>query len=214
MSKDNSKIEKFEFNAVNLSKSYGGINAVNNFSITINNGEVIGLVGDNGVGKSTIMRMAALVELPDTGYIAINGIKTENKIKEFRSRIGYIPQSNALIDEMTALDNLKLFSLLNKSETSRKIEEMTSAFDMKSFLHKKVKHMSGGMTRRVNIAVGLINNPSMIVADEPFAGLDKTQREKVTEYLKKLSAQGIGQLISSHYMENLKSWSKSIITIQ
>jgi len=214
LSKDNSKIEKFEFNAVNLSKSYGGINAVNNFSITINNGEVIGLVGDNGVGKSTIMRMAALVELPDTGYIAINGIKTENKIKEFRSRIGYIPQSNALIDEMTALDNLKLFSLLNKSETSRKIEEMTSAFDMKSFLHKKVKHMSGGMTRRVNIAVGLINNPSMIVADEPFAGLDKTQREKVTEYLKKLSAQGIGQLISSHYMENLKSWSKSIITIQ
>ena len=203
----------FQFEAVNLNKAYGGLNAVSNFSIEIKNGEVIGLVGDNGAGKSTIMRMAALVEHPDSGHIQINGIKAETKIKEFRSSIGYIPQANALIDEMTALDNLKLFSLLGKEQTAYKIEELASAFNMHGFLHKKVKHMSGGMARRVNIAVGLINNPKMIVADEPFAGLDKTQREKVTEYLIKLSEQGIGQLISSHYIENLESWSKSIITI-
>ena len=82
------------------------------------------------------------------------------------------------------------------------------------FLNKKVKHLSGGMKKRVNIAAGLINNPDMIVADEPFAGLDSSQRDKVITYLKKLSHDGVGQLISSHYIENLKSWSKSIVTLQ
>lgn len=206
-------MNKFEFSAFKLNKSYGGAKIVDDFSISVNNGEVVGLVGDNGAGKSTVMRMAALVEAADTGQISINGIKAEENIKEFRSKIGYIPQSNALIDEMTALDNMKLFSLLNKDETAAKINELAEAFDMEEFLHKKVKHLSGGMVRRVNIAVGLINNPSMIVADEPFAGLDKTQREKVINYLKELSRNGVGQLISSHYVENLKTWSKSIIAL-
>lgn len=204
----------FSFYAIKISKSYNDICVIKDFSIKIENGDVVGLIGNNGTGKSTIMRIAALVDNTYSGEILINGKKANEHIKQFRKRIGYIPQSNALIDEMTVLDNLKLFSMLSKKETNSKIEELTLAFDMNEFLNKKVKHLSGGMKKRVNIAAGLINNPDMIVADEPFAGLDSSQRDKVITYLKKLSHDGVGQLISSHYIENLKSWSKSIVTLQ
>lgn len=204
---------KFDFNAAGICKSYNGVSVVDNFSVSISGGEVVGLIGDNGAGKSSIMRMVALVESLDGGEIYINDELPNSRIKYYRSKIGYIPQSNALIEEMTAIDNLRLFSLKDKMTTNLKIDELTKAFDMKMFLHKKVKHLSGGMACRVNIAAGLMNSPKMIVADEPFAGLDATQREKVIEYFKHLANEGVGQLISSHYVENLQTWSKSIITI-
>jgi len=204
---------KFNFCAVDLCKSYNGVKVVSNFNINISNGEVIGLIGDNGTGKSTILRMTALVDSPDFGDISINEEKASARIKYYRSRIGYIPQSSALIEEMTAIDNLKLFSTQDKAKTNEKIKELSDAFDMHDFLNKKVKHLSGGMARRVNISAGLINNPQLIVADEPFAGLDATQREKVIKYLMHLADSGVGQIISSHYVENLKDWSKSIITV-
>ena len=205
--------DRLELNAVNICKSYKDANVISDFSFSISSGEVIGLVGDNGTGKSTIMRIAALVDMPDSGDVIINGKKAAENIKQIRRYIGYIPQSNALIDEMTALDNLKLFSLLGKAETKKRIDELSDAFDMESYLNKKVKHLSGGMKRRVNISAGLINSPKLIVADEPFAGLDKSQREKVIAYFKRLSDEGAGMLISSHYIENLKDWSKSIISL-
>lgn len=204
---------KFNFKAVNLCKSYNRAKVVSDFNVDIANGDVIGLIGDNGTGKSTILRMAALVNAPDTGDIFINDEKANLKIKYYRSKIGYIPQSSALIEEMSAIDNLQLFSTQDRETTRKKINELSDAFDMHDFLHKKVKHLSGGMARRVNISAGIINNPQMIVADEPFAGLDASQREKVIKYFSKLAKEGVGQIISSHYVENLKDWSKSIISI-
>lgn len=209
----NKAAEKFDLKASKICKSYGGTVAVKDFSLTILGGEVFGLIGDNGTGKSTIMRIMALIDKMDSGEIYINGLDACENAKHFRTRIGYIPQANALIEEMTAVDNLKLFSLLDNKATAEKIDELSKAFDMDRFLHKKVKHLSGGMARRVNIAAGLINAPSFIVADEPFTGLDATQRAKVIGYLENLAKDGVGQLISSHYAQNLESWSKSIITI-
>lgn len=207
------KIIKFKFCAVNLCKSYNGAKIVSDFNVNVLSGDVIGLIGDNGTGKSTILRMMALVDFPDSGEVIINDEKANTRIKYYRGRIGYIPQSSALIEEMSAIDNLKLFSTLDKANTKIKIKELSEAFDMNEFLNKKVKHLSGGMARRVNISAGLINNPSLIVADEPFAGLDATQREKVINHFKLLAKNGVGQIISSHYMENLKDWSKSIISL-
>jgi len=205
--------EKFSLEAINICKAYKGVAVVENFNINLSKGDVIGLVGDNGTGKSTIMRIIALIDRLDSGNLIINGKNAYENIKYYRSKIGYIPQSNAIIEEMTAIDNLKLFSLLNKKETILKIIELSEAFNMNDFMYKKVKHLSGGMKRRVNIAAGIINNPRIIIADEPFAGLDSTQRKRVIEYFKKLSNNGVGQLITSHYVENLRDWSKSIIAI-
>ncbi|MEX1376996.1 MAG: ABC transporter ATP-binding protein [Eubacteriales bacterium] len=205
--------KSFILKAENISKSFSAHKAIENICFNIAEGEVIGMVGDNGTGKSTIMRIISLVDSLDTGKYTINGENVYDNVKYYRSLIGYIPQSDALIEEMTASDNLRLFSLLDKKETEIKINELTKAFDMGEFINKKVKHLSGGMKKRVNISAGLMNRCKMIVADEPFAGLDKTQREKVIEYFKTQSKNGVAQLITSHYVDNLKGWSKSIIEL-
>lgn len=203
--------DQFSLEAKNIKKFFDKHAVIENFSLSISAGQVMGIVGDNGSGKSTIMRIIALVERQDEGTITINLKNATNHIKHFRNQIGYIPQAIGLIEEMSAKDNLKLFSLSQDEQTKIKIEEFAEVFGMRKFLNKKVKKLSGGMKRRVNIAAGLMNSPKLIIADEPFAGLDAKQRGSVIAYFKKLNNEGVAILITSHYIENIKPWADDII---
>lgn len=201
----------FRVEAKDISQRYTGVKILDNVSISLESGQVTGVMGVNGAGKSSLLRIIGLIEKPDIGQLFIDGENPNQNIKNIRHQIGYAPQDIALFNELSAYDNLLFYSINKKKQTSKKLDELVSAFDMESFIKKRVYKLSGGMKRRVNLAVALINSPKLLVADEPFVGLDADQRKKVLNYLNSLSKLGMTQIISSHYSENLSMIAHNII---
>lgn len=198
----------------NLYKEYKKVNVINNLNLTLKPGTITGVYGPNGVGKTTLLRIIALVDSEFKGTVFINDLDITKSSKLLRNDIGYVPQENAMYEELSVKDNLKLFSLNDKQKTKEKINELSIALDMNDFIKKKINTLSGGMKKRVNLAMTLINEPKLLVADEPFAGLDTIQREKVIEYLSKLAKSGVTQIISSHIDESLLKISDNIIHME
>lgn len=201
----------FRVEAKNISQRYTGVKILDNVSISLEPRQVTGVMGVNGAGKSSLLRIIGLIEKPDIGQLFIDGENPNQNIKNIRHQIGYAPQDIALFNELSAYDNLLFYSIKNKKQAKNKLDELVCAFDMESFIKKRVYKLSGGMKRRVNLAVALINSPKLLVADEPFVGLDADQRKKVLNYLNSLSKQGMTQIISSHYSENLSVIAHNII---
>lgn len=204
----------FRVEAKNISQRYTGVKILDNVSISLEPGQVTGVMGVNGAGKSSLLRIIGLIEKPGIGQLFIDGENPNQNIKNIRHQIGYAPQDIALFNELSAYDNLLFYSINKKKQTIKKLDELVSAFDMESFIKKRVYKLSGGMKRRVNLAVALINSPKLLVADEPFVGLDADQRKKVLNYLNSLSKQGMTQIISSHYSENLSVIAHNIIHLE
>ncbi len=198
----------------NLYKEYKKIVVINNLSLIIKPGTITGVCGSNGAGKTTLLRIIALVDSEYKGSVFINDFDVEKSGKLLRNDIGYVPQEHAMYEELSVKDNLKLFSLNDKQKTDEKIAELSAALDMKEFLKKKINTLSGGMKKRVNLAMTLMNEPKLLVADEPFAGLDSIQREKVIIYLSKLAKKGVTQIISSHVDESIEKLADNIIYME
>lgn len=202
---------KYLVEAAGLKKEYKNTTVVKDFSLLLKKGEAIGMFGSNGAGKTSVMRLLALVERPDAGTLAINGALDVKEQHKLRSLIGFAPQEIALFEELTCRDNLNIFSLQKKADRKKKIEALIDVFSLQEFIDKKVSKLSGGMKRRVNFAVALLNDPILLVADEPFAGIDPQHRHRILEYLKQQKEQGMAQIISSHYVENLNFLCDEII---
>jgi ABC-2 type transport system ATP-binding protein len=186
-----------------ISKSYEKQKILNNLSFEIQKGEIIGLTGPNGAGKSTLLNILALLNMPDSGEYYINEKYVGENIDYFRSIVGYVPQEIALFDELTVLDNLLYWSKYSKKKAKLKAQEIGERLDLYDLFHKKIKKLSGGMKRRINLAVGLLNDPKILILDEPMVGIDEKHCKEIFFYLKELSQQGITQIISGHYAEQL-----------
>ena len=202
---------KYLVEAAGLKKEYKRTTVVKDFSLMLRSGEAVGLFGSNGAGKTSVMKLLALVERPDAGKLIINGVGDAKEQHKMRKEIGFAPQEIALFEELTCRDNLNIFSLESKTEKKKKIDVLIDAFSLEEFIDKKVSKLSGGMKRRVNFAVALLNNPILLIADEPFAGIDPQHRHRILAYLKQLKEQGMAQVISSHYVENLNFLCDKII---
>ena len=193
-----------------LARSHRGICSLDCVNAEFPAGSITAVLGANGAGKSTLLRIIALVEAPDSGELTMDGANALSRPGDFRESIGYVPQEIALFEELTTRENLLCWA---KGAALARIEELIATLDMAEFAAKRVSALSGGMKRRVNLAVALLNSPRLLVMDEPFVGMDMRQRETVTLCLKNLAAGGITQVISSHHPEIFRNLAGHVMAL-
>ncbi|ADL43472.1 ABC transporter related [Caldicellulosiruptor obsidiansis OB47] len=190
----------------NLVKRYSNVLALDNLSLSIKEGEVFGLLGPNGAGKTTFINCILGLTSFDRGEIYIFEKPLNKALKELKWQIGIVPQEIALYSNLTVYENLSFFgSLYNLSGRvlKERIEFALEFVQMQDSMKKQVKNLSGGMKRRVNIAAALLNNPKLLIMDEPTVGIDIFSRKLILESVEKLSGSGITIIYTTHYIEEV-----------
>lgn len=191
----------------NLTKTYkNGVKAIDNLSLSIGTG-MFGLLGPNGAGKSSLMRTIATLQSPDSGTITFDGINVLENAMEFRKTLGYLPQSFGVYPKMSAEDLLDYFATLkgissknDRSKIVKEVLEITNLYDVRK---KHVAGYSGGMKQRFGIAQLLLNNPKLIIVDEPTAGLDPAERHRFLNVLREVGTNST-VIFSTHIVEDVK----------
>lgn len=186
-----------------LGRRYGTRQVLQDVSFSLGQGQVLGLFGPNGSGKSTLMEIVALAARPTAGRLLLDGADVLPRVREIRPLVGYVPQDIALFEELTVMDNLLCWTRLPRSLARQRIAEIAAALSLEIFVDQRVQILSGGMKRRVNLAVAMLGSPSLLVLDEPLAGVDLEHQEIMLEFLKQMAVQGVAQIISSHAIGDL-----------
>lgn len=191
--------------------------AVNDLSLTINQGEVFGLLGPNGAGKTTFISMLCGLFSPTSGEIYINGKTHKTHSNECKQIIGVVPQEIALYPKLTAWENLMflghMYGLSGKS-LKEKIKENLSILGLEENTHQKIVSYSGGMKRRMNLIAGLLHNPQLLILDEPTVGVDVQSKQAIIEHLKKLNKEkGMTILYTSHHLDEAEDFCSNIAII-
>jgi ABC-2 type transport system ATP-binding protein len=188
--------------ATDLEKSYGTTKAVNGLSFDIKAGETFGLLGPNGAGKSTTIALLIGLIRPDRGSVLVAGADPSSQAT--RQQIGVAPQTLSLYEELTATENLQFFAKLYGLRGALLAERVAWALDFSGLADRarhRVSTFSGGMKRRLNIAVALVHDPRILLLDEPTAGVDPQSRNHIFDSIEALSAAGLTILYTTHYME-------------
>lgn len=188
-----------------LTKSFGkGFLAVKGISFNVEEGEIFGLLGPNGAGKTTTIRMIITLTKPTSGSISLLGVDAVRHPGQIRQMIGYVPQSISVDGDLTAYENLLIFSkLFHVERTMRKkrIEDALQYMDLSDRANDLVKHFSGGMMRRLEVAQSLVNRPKVLFLDEPSIGLDPNSKRAGWKYVKNLNKEfGVTIFITTHDM--------------
>jgi ABC-2 type transport system ATP-binding protein len=190
--------------AQDLQKSFNSNKAVVGVSFTIGKGEIFGLLGPNGAGKTTTIRILSTVLEADAGDATIGGFSVRKSPAEVRSLIGVCPQDLALYEDLSALDNLIFFGWMEGLDGKEaKIQAMTNLalMELTERAKGKIAKFSGGMKRRINLAIALMGNPKLLFLDEPTVGIDPQSRNKIFETILGLRDKGLTVLYTTHYME-------------
>jgi ABC-2 type transport system ATP-binding protein len=200
----------------NLKKSFGSLVAVDDVSFSLAGGQLVGLLGPNGAGKTTTVSMVAGLLTPDRGEVLIGGKRLAGDTDSAKRRIGLVPQDLALYDELTARDNLRFFGSLYNL-TGRALDDAVGAsmqlVELSDRLNDRVKTFSGGMKRRLNLAVGLLHDPDILLLDEPTVGVDPQSRNAIFDNLETLKRRGKALLYTTHYMEEAERLADRIVVI-
>ncbi|TGB01435.1 ABC transporter ATP-binding protein [Halobacillus salinus] len=186
----------------NISQQFGERKILNHIEFDINKGEIFGLLGPSGAGKTTLVKMMTGTLVPTAGEVFMNGEKLPSL--QQMSQYGFMAQSDALYQELTASENLDFFgSLYKMSKTYRKqrIQEVMEMVDLSEHLHQTVETYSGGMKRRLSLAAALIHEPELIILDEPTVGIDPVLRQSIWEELKRLKDRGVTIVVTTHVMD-------------
>lgn len=182
-----------------IRKSYGKKQVLKKINLCIKPGECVGIIGANGCGKSTLLKILAGIEKADGGDILIDGEIVKKHSSRLAGRVGYIPQESVLIPELTVKDNLKLWASFGDYKQNRKVLiRLCEQFQLENFYREKVRNLSGGMSKRVNIVCALIHEPSLLLMDEPSTALDLVFKEEIRGYIRDFTEKGGSVLISSH----------------
>lgn len=188
----------------NLRKSYGPIIALDSISLEVQSGKVFGLLGPNGAGKTTTVKILTTLAHPDAGKVEIGGVDVLRDQAKVRSLIGYVPQELTVDPYLTAREHLRYYAdLYHLPAATRKtrIRELLPLMGLEGHEDRRVRHFSGGMKKKLDLACGLIHRPSLILLDEPSLGLDVQVRRDVWSYILKLKEQGITVFICTNYMD-------------
>jgi ABC-2 type transport system ATP-binding protein len=197
-----------------LSKAYGKKTVLDQISFSVQPGEIIGLVGENGAGKSTLLNILATLQKPTNGSIHLHDKLYQKEKQSIRKAIGYVPQDIAIWEEFTVEENMIFFEKLAWKKLEIKALRQL-CLDMALDKWKEpVKTLSGGMKRKLNLAISLIHDPTLLLLDEPTVGIDLKSRKEIGGYLRELaSAQGKMILYTSHDMDEIIHLCDRIICI-
>ena len=192
----------------NLSKKYGDLVAVNQVNLNIKEREIFGLLGPNGAGKSSLISMLFSLQDSDGGTIRIDGLSLEKDKRAIQDRMGLVPQDIALYPSLSALENLsfwgKMYGLRSNQLKSR-IDYVLEVAGLESKAKERVETYSGGMKRRLNIAVAMLHHPKILVLDEPTVGIDPQSRNHIMESIRIMNREGMTIIYTTHYMEEVES---------
>jgi len=200
-----------------LTKKYKDFIAVDNITFSVKAGEIFAFLGPNGAGKTTTIKMLTTLASPTSGSIKINGFDPVRQQEQARASFGIVFQDPSLDDELTAYENLDFHGMLYgvaKNQRKERIEQMLKFVELWDRRKDLVKHFSGGMKRRLEIARGFIHHPKILFLDEPTIGLDPQTRDHIWTYVKKLNKEeGITVFLTTHYMEEAEKVSQKIAII-
>ena len=199
-----------------LRKSFGSVVALRGISFEVGRGEVLGLLGPNGAGKTTTVDILSTLATPDSGTALVAGHNVRTDPAGVRRSIMLTGQQVALDDMLTGRANLVMFGRLQglkKAEARSRAAELLERFDLADAADRSVKHYSGGMRRRIDIACGLVVRPEVVFLDEPTTGLDPRSRLAIWELVSDFKADGIATLLTTQYLEEADSLSDRIIVI-
>jgi lipooligosaccharide transport system ATP-binding protein len=190
--------------AKGLTKYYGSLKAIDNIDFEILKGECFGFLGPNGAGKTTVIRILYCFMPPTSGEVRVFGINVSEKPSQIKFRIGVMPQDDNLDPDLSVFENLVVYARyfdIPKQASSGIARELLAFLQLTEKAKVNIKTLSGGMKRRILLARALINNPELLILDEPTTGLDPHSRHSVWEKLNHLKAKNTTLLITTHYME-------------
>jgi lipooligosaccharide transport system ATP-binding protein len=202
--------------ASELTKTYGELRAVDAISFAVSPGESFGLLGPNGAGKSTTMRMIGGTTLRTSGTLLVNGLDPEVRGPEVRANLGVVPQQDNLDTELRARDNLIMYGRyfgLPYSYLRPRADELLEFAQLTEKADEKVDNLSGGMKRRLTIARALVNEPRILLLDEPTTGLDPQARHILWDRLFRLKEQGVTLIVTTHFMDEAEQLCDRLIVM-
>jgi len=190
--------------------------SLEDINLNIKKGEKLGVFGPNGAGKTTLMSILCRI-IPQTSGDVFYKNEGENvSNKSFLNSIGYVPQDFSFYPELSPYQNLRYFGTLygiQKNELTSRIEQLLAVLGLHNVMHKKVQTFSGGMKRRVNLAIGIINNPSILFLDEPTVGVDVQSKNAIMAYLEELNKKGTTIIYTSHHLNEAEEFCDTIVLL-
>jgi lipooligosaccharide transport system ATP-binding protein len=190
--------------AQNLIKDYSGLRAVNNIDFAIQRGECFGFLGPNGAGKTTVMRMISCFMPPTSGTVTVFGTDVTAGPSDIKSRLGIMPQEDNLDPDLSVTENLIVYARyfdIRKKDSLQTIRDLLEFAELQDKANAKIDQLSGGMKHRLLLARSLVNNPEILILDEPTTGIDPHSRRAVWDKLNRLKFNNTTLLLTTHYME-------------
>lgn len=191
-----------------LTKRFGDFTAVDHLDMTIDTGEFFGFLGPNGAGKTTTISMLSTVLLPTEGQVLIDGIPLTRKASEVKRKISVITQEFSMRQDMT-MDEVMEYQgrlyYMPKKEIRKKSDELLEFVGLEQYRHRVVRHLSGGMKRKLMVCRALMTDPQILLLDEPTAGMDAISRRQMWNLLRQLHARGLTILLTTHYIDEAQS---------
>lgn len=196
-----------------LTKFFGIKKVVDDVSFTVNDGKIVGILGKNGAGKSTIFKMIMAILTPDEGEILYNGEKIDSHVLD---NIGYLPEVNSLIDSYTVYEMCMYYGKLKsmkKEEIQNNMFELLEMFHMTEYANIKIRELSKGNKQKIKFIISILHNPDLIILDEPFSGLDPVSVEYLKKIIISLKERGKTIIFSSHIMSQVEMLCEDVIII-
>lgn len=201
-----------EINILEITKEYKGKKAVDSLSLTLTNG-VYGLLGANGAGKTTLMNLICMLVKPESGEIQLNGADIADMGEEYRRHLGFLPQNFEGYPDFTAQEFLEYIAALKGVSIDDRLDYLLESVGMSDEIHRKIRTFSGGMRRRIGIAQAMINDPDILILDEPTAGLDPNERARFRNIISSLSREKI-IILSTHIVSDIEHIADNIIIMK
>ena len=201
-----------EINILEITKEYKGKKAVDSLSLTLTNG-VYGLLGANGAGKTTLMNLICMLVKPESGEIQLNGADIADMGEEYRRHLGFLPQNFEGYPDFTAQEFLEYIAALKGVSIDDRLDYLLESVGMSDEIHRKIRTFSGGMRRRIGIAQAMINDPDILILDEPTAGLDPKERARFRNIISSLSREKI-IILSTHIVSDIEHIADNIIIMK
>lgn len=197
----------------NVTKKYGDLVAVNNLSFEVNNGEIFGLLGLNGAGKTTTFRMILGLIDDYVGTITLDGKKIDYSVTD---KIGFLTEERSLLTKLTVLEQITYYGVLKsipESEIEKKLDYWLEKFEISEYKNKKIKELSKGNQQKIQFISAIINEPKLLILDEPFSGLDPINVELFKNVILELKEKGTSIIFSSHRMEHVELFCDRLVVL-